>query len=115
MSEEHDKQSRTEEATDQRLTNAREDGNVPMSREAPNFAYLLAALLVIAVLGQAFVSHLSGFLISLLANVGSIHLEIPITCELQSRTRNDRRENDDAREQKMKPGGVCESGFFHGR
>jgi flagellar biosynthetic protein FlhB len=75
VSEEHDKQSRTEEATDQRLTNAREDGNVPMSREAPNFAYLLASLLVIAVLGQAFVSHLSGFLISLLSNVGSIHLE----------------------------------------
>ena len=46
-----------------------------MSREAPNFAYLLAALLVIAVLGQTFVSHLSGFLIGLLSNVGSIHLE----------------------------------------
>ena len=53
-------QSRTEEATDKRLTDARDDGNVPMSREVPNFAYLLAALLVIAVLGQAFASHLGG-------------------------------------------------------
>ena len=75
MSDTHDKHGRTEEATDQRLTDARQDGNVPMSREAPNFTYLLAALLVIAVLGQAFVAHLGDLLISLLANVGSVHLE----------------------------------------
>ena len=75
MPEAHDKQSRTEEATDKRLTDARHDGNVPMSREAPNFAYLLAALLVIAVLGQAFVTHIADLLISLLSNSGSVHLE----------------------------------------
>ncbi len=75
MSEAQDQHSRTEEATDKRLTDARHDGNVPMSREAPNFAYLLAALLVIAVLGQAFVGHLGDLLISLLSNAGSVHLE----------------------------------------
>jgi flagellar biosynthetic protein FlhB len=75
VSEAHDKQSRTEEATDQRLTDAKQDGNVPSSREAPNFAYLLAALLVVAVLGHAFAAHLCRLLVSLLANAGSVHLE----------------------------------------
>ena len=71
---EQDQQSRTEEATDKRLADARGDGNVPASREVPNFLYLMAALLVIAVLGQTFASHLGGLLVGLLANVGSIHL-----------------------------------------
>jgi flagellar biosynthetic protein FlhB len=75
VSDTHDKQSRTEEATDQKLSDARKDGNVPMSREATNFSYLLAALLVIGVLGQTFVSHLGSLLVSLLANVGSVHLD----------------------------------------
>lgn len=72
---EQDQQSRTEEATDKRLTDARGDGNVPSSREVPNFMYLMAALLVIAVLGQTFASHLGSLLVGLLANAGSIHLE----------------------------------------
>jgi flagellar biosynthetic protein FlhB len=72
---EQDKQSRTEEATDKRLADARDEGNVPTSREVPNFMYLMAALLVIAVLGQTFVGHLGSLLVGLLANVGSIHLE----------------------------------------
>ncbi len=70
-----DKDSKTEEATDKRLSDARGDGNVPTSREVSNFSYLLAALLVIAVLGQAFASHLSTLLIGLLSNAGSIRLE----------------------------------------
>ena len=60
-----DKESRTEEATDKRLNDARGDGNVPMSREATNFSYLLAALLVIAVLGQTFLIHFSHILTGL--------------------------------------------------
>ncbi len=71
---EQDQQSRTEEATDKKLSDARNDGNVPSSREVPNFLYLMAALLVIAVLGQTFASHLATLLIGLLANAGSIRL-----------------------------------------
>jgi flagellar biosynthetic protein FlhB len=71
---EQDQQSRTEEATDKKLSDARDDGNVPSSREVPNFMYLMSALLVIAVLGQTFASHLSEMLVGLLANAGSIHL-----------------------------------------
>jgi flagellar biosynthetic protein FlhB len=75
LAEEQDKDSRTEEATDKRLSDARGDGNVPMSREVTNFSYLLASLLVIAVLGQTFLVHFADILTGLLANAGSIHLE----------------------------------------
>ncbi|MET1047890.1 MAG: EscU/YscU/HrcU family type III secretion system export apparatus switch protein, partial [Hyphomicrobium sp.] len=75
MAEEQDKDSRTEEATDKRLGDARSDGNVPMSREATNFAYLLAALLVIIVLGQTFIVHFTDLLSGVLANVGSIRID----------------------------------------
>ncbi len=75
MADTQDKDSRTEEATDKRLSDARGDGNIPMSREATNFSYLLAALLVVAVLGQTFIEHLADILGGLLANAGSIHIE----------------------------------------
>ncbi|MFA5957175.1 flagellar biosynthesis protein FlhB [Hyphomicrobium sp.] len=75
MSDTQEKDSRTEEATDKRLSDARGDGNVPMSREATNFTYLLAALLVIAVLGQTFIEHFADILTGLLANAGSIHID----------------------------------------
>jgi flagellar biosynthesis protein FlhB len=75
VAETQDQDSRTEEATDKRLTDARGDGNVPISREATNFSYLLAALLVIAVLGQTFIAHFSELLAGLLSNAGSIRLE----------------------------------------
>jgi flagellar biosynthesis protein FlhB len=75
VAETQDQDSRTEEATDKRLTDARGDGNVPISREATNFSYLLAALLVIAVLGQTFIVHFSELLTGLLSNAGSIRLE----------------------------------------
>lgn len=75
MAETQDKDSRTEAATDKRLSDARGDGNVPMSREAANFSYLLASLLVIAVLGQTFVTHFADLLAGLLGNAGSIHIE----------------------------------------
>ncbi|WP_290984625.1 flagellar biosynthesis protein FlhB [Hyphomicrobium sp.] len=70
-----DKESRTEEATHKKLTEARGEGNIPMSREATNFAYLLAALLVISVLGRIFLVHLADLLTGLLGNVGQIRIE----------------------------------------
>jgi flagellar biosynthesis protein FlhB len=75
MAEGQDKDSQTEDATDKRLTDARGDGNVPTSREATNFSYLLACLLVIAVLGQTFIARFADILTGLLANAGSIHIE----------------------------------------
>lgn len=75
MSEQHDKHSRTEQATDKRLSDARQDGNVPTSRELANFTYLLASLLVFSVLGYKFASALGENMAGLLASAGSIHLE----------------------------------------
>ncbi|WP_045834897.1 flagellar biosynthesis protein FlhB [Hyphomicrobium sp. 99] len=75
MSEAQDKDSRTEEATDKKMSDARGDGNVPMSREATNFMYLLAALLMVAALGQTFLTSFAELLMGLLANAGSIRLQ----------------------------------------
>lgn len=74
MSEAHDKESRTEEATDKKMSDAKQDGNIPISREATNFMYLLAALLMVIALGPIFLSGFAELLMGLLANAGSIRL-----------------------------------------
>ncbi|MDF2810264.1 MAG: flagellar biosynthesis protein FlhB [Microvirga sp.] len=48
MSEEADKESKTETASDKKIRDAVEKGNIPFSREAPMFASFLAFLLVLA-------------------------------------------------------------------
>ncbi|MGO4684455.1 EscU/YscU/HrcU family type III secretion system export apparatus switch protein [Hyphomicrobium sp. 2TAF46] len=75
MSEAQDKDSRTEEATDKRMSDAKGEGNIPLSREATNFMYLLAALLMVAALGQTFLTSFAELLMGLLANAGSIRLQ----------------------------------------
>jgi flagellar biosynthetic protein FlhB len=75
LSDTHDKHSRTEQATEKRMNDARQDGNVPVSREVANFAYLLASLLVFAVLGYKFVGSLGENMAGLLASAGAIHLD----------------------------------------
>lgn len=51
MAEQGDRDDRTEAATPRRLSRAREQGNVPLSRELPGLAGLLAATLVLAAAG----------------------------------------------------------------
>jgi flagellar biosynthetic protein FlhB len=75
VAENGDKESRTEEATSKRLNDAKGDGNVPMSREAANFSYLIACLVIIAILGQTFLLHFADILTGLLGNVGSIRID----------------------------------------
>lgn len=48
MSEDTDKESKTEAATEKKIRDAIEKGNVPFSREAPMFASILGILVVIA-------------------------------------------------------------------
>jgi len=74
VSDTHDKDSRTEEATDKKMSDARGEGNVPISREATNFMYLLAALLMVVALGQTFLTGFAELLMGLLTNAGSIRL-----------------------------------------
>ena len=46
MAEHQDKESKTEEATDKKIQDAIEKGNVPFSREAATLASLLGMLVV---------------------------------------------------------------------
>ncbi len=58
MSDQPDKESQTEEATEHKLETAREKGNVPISREAQTAVMLLGILSVIAFLLPAFIKDL---------------------------------------------------------
>lgn len=74
MSDTHDKDSKTEQATEKKLTDAREDGNVPVSKEMANLAYLLAGLFVFAVLAGSSFTKLSNLLASVLEHAGLVRL-----------------------------------------
>lgn len=50
MSEDQDKDSKTEDASEKKISDALEKGNVPFSKEAPIFASLLGILLVLSFL-----------------------------------------------------------------
>lgn len=75
MTQKGDKEGRTEQATEKRLKDALDEGNVPVSREAGNFAYLLAAYISIGSLGGAGLSQFVLALRGLLANVSQIRIE----------------------------------------
>jgi flagellar biosynthetic protein FlhB len=55
-----DKDSRTEEPTGRRLSKARDDGDVPISREIGNVLMLLGALIVVGVMGPYISSDVLG-------------------------------------------------------
>jgi len=55
-----DKDSKTEEPTGRRLSKARDDGDVPMSREIGHVAMLLGALIVVGVIAPWFAENVVG-------------------------------------------------------
>jgi flagellar biosynthetic protein FlhB len=63
---------RTEAATARRLQRAREDGNVPQSRELTSFVVLAAATVSLVLLYPAFAARLAASLAGLLAGAGSL-------------------------------------------
>lgn len=75
MSDESDKDSKTEEPTEKKLQDAAEKGNDPVSREAALFASLIALLIVLGLLVKPAVMRLLLLLQYLLDNVGQRHLE----------------------------------------
>lgn len=75
MSETRDKESQTEEATDKRLTDARLEGNVPVTREAANFGFLITGLLATIAVSTISGGKLAELLVGLFGNVGSYRLE----------------------------------------
>ena len=69
MSEEDDKDSKSEAPTEKKLNDAFEKGNVPFAREVVNASSLLAILLVLYFQVPEFVSDLTGVLRSMFANI----------------------------------------------
>lgn len=75
MSEKPDKDSRTEQATEKHLNDAKSEGNVPVSREASNFAFLLAAIVAISTLSSGGAPWFVQGLSVLLSHACDIRLE----------------------------------------
>lgn len=74
MSEEQDRESRTEEPTEKRITDALEKGNVPFSREAVTFGSLVALYLCLKLLAGWSARTLTAGLAFELGQAGSIDL-----------------------------------------
>ncbi|MEQ1714567.1 MAG: EscU/YscU/HrcU family type III secretion system export apparatus switch protein [Hyphomicrobium sp.] len=74
MAEQQDKDSRTEKATDKRLKDAAEEGNVPVSREAANLAFLLTAVAALLYLAGPVASRLTQMLSGFIANASDIRI-----------------------------------------
>lgn len=75
MSEQHDKESRTEAPTERRIRDAIEKGNVPLSREASTFASLVGMLVVASLFFTGSVAQLKLSLARFIDNPGDWSLE----------------------------------------
>ncbi|MBZ8131788.1 flagellar biosynthesis protein FlhB [Afifella sp. IM 167] len=73
MSEE-DKESKTEEPTEKKISDAIEKGNTPFSREATVFASMLAILVVLSLLIQSRVVELTNLLVHFIDDPGAFSL-----------------------------------------
>ena len=60
MAEDSDKEDRTESPSARKLEQAREDGNVPRSRELNTFAVTMAGLALLIATGARFIKKLPG-------------------------------------------------------
>jgi flagellar biosynthetic protein FlhB len=70
MAEGDQGEDRTETATTRHLDHAREEGQVPMSREMTTFAGLLAAMLVLGLQSQSMMQRLLPYLVAYLSRTG---------------------------------------------
>lgn len=74
MSEDQDKDSKTEEPTEKKIQDAIEKGNIPTSKEAPVLATFVATLLIGSFMLSAGVSRLNASLMHLIDNAGGFRL-----------------------------------------
>lgn len=77
MASQQDKESRTEEATEKRLADAREEGNTPSTPEASVFGTLLASAIAVMALLPSSAERMSYDLTLVLANAGSFSVRNP--------------------------------------
>ena len=75
MAEDDDKESKTEEPTEKRISDAIEKGNVPVAREATLLGSIAAILTVITLLGSWAVVQLMATLHSALATAGTMRID----------------------------------------
>jgi flagellar biosynthetic protein FlhB len=75
MSEDADKDSKTEKASDKKIRDALEKGNIPFSREAPMFASFIGFLLVLAFNAKSGVQSLSSKLSIFIDRAHDFHLD----------------------------------------
>ena len=75
MADNDDKESKTENATEKKIRNAVEEGNVPASREAATLASFVAMFIAGSYLFSGNVLHLQNSLIRLIDNPGAWRLE----------------------------------------
>lgn len=75
MSDTEDRESRTEEPTEKRITEAIEKGNIPFSREAVSFGSFLAITLVCMAFSDWTTRDVTIALRGIIDNAGSIRLE----------------------------------------
>ncbi len=68
MSDDQDKDSKTEDPTEKRISDALEEGNVPFSREVTYVASTFTIAIVALVYGQTFAGDITGTLRSVFAN-----------------------------------------------
>lgn len=72
--DDEDKASKTEDASEHKLKKAKEDGNVPTSKEVNNFFALFAATLVIFLAVPPFLQDLMNIMGNLFQNAGNIRI-----------------------------------------
>lgn len=75
MSDTHDKESRTEEATEKRINDAIEKGNVPFSRETVTFGSIAGILLSLKISAAWSTVSLAGQLRTLLSHAADLKLD----------------------------------------
>ena len=75
MSGEADRESRTEEATEKKLSDAIEKGNVPFAREAVNFGSFLALAIVCTLFAPWLAGTITLALRGLFSNAGLVRLD----------------------------------------
>jgi flagellar biosynthesis protein FlhB len=75
MSEAEDRDSKTEEATEKKVRDTVEKGNVPFSREVPTLASLLAILAIATLLASQTMLHVRAILTALFVESGTRRLE----------------------------------------
>jgi flagellar biosynthetic protein FlhB len=75
MADDDDKESKTEDATEKKIRNAIEEGNVPASREAATLASFIAMFMAGSFMFAGNVLHLQNSLMSFIDNPGGWRLE----------------------------------------